>query len=72
MQETLFHSYSDNVCAYCQLHDCGVTAKQMRKKQCLQKQCHHLQKNENHPVWRQRERIKALRKARKQMLAYTC
>lgn len=72
MQETLFHCYSDNVCAYCQLHDCGVTVKQMKKKQCLQKQCRHLQKNENHQIWRQRERTKVLRKARKQMLAYSC
>ena len=70
MQETLFHCYSDNICAYCQLHDCGVTVKQMKKKQCLQKQCRHLQKNENHQIWRQRERTKALRKAKKMALAY--
>ena len=70
MQETLFHCYSDNICAYCRLHDCGVTVKQMKKKQCLQKQCRHLLKNENHQIWRQRERTKALRKARKQAFAY--
>ena len=65
MQETLFHSYSDNICAYCNLHACGITVKQMKRKQCLQKQCNHLTKNETHQIWRQRDRAKALRKARK-------
>ena len=68
VQKTLFHCYSDNICAYCRLHDCALTFKQVRHKQCLLKQCYHLQKNEDHPVWRQRERTKELRKARKAAL----
>lgn len=31
MQLTLFGCYSDNICAYCKLHNCGVTVKQMKK-----------------------------------------
>lgn len=65
MQKTLYNNYSDNCCAYCKLHNCAMTAKQMKKKECLKKQCWHLEKNEDHPVWRQRERIKELRKERK-------
>ena len=65
MEKTLFHCGSDNVCAYCKLHECGMTVNQMKRKLCLQKQCYHLQKNEKHQIWRQRERTKALRKARK-------
>lgn len=68
MQKTLFHCYSDNICAYCRLHGYGMTFKQVKQKQCLLKQCYHLQKNESHQVWRQRERTKALRKARKAAL----
>ena len=69
MQETLYHCYSDNCCAFCRLHQCGVTVKQMRKKECLQKQCHHLQKKEEHPYWDQRARMKQRRKDRKLRLA---
>lgn len=70
MQLTLFGCYSDNICAYCKLHNCGVTVKQMKNKQCLQKQCYHLHKNEDHQIWKQREHTKALRKARRTSLSF--
>lgn len=68
MQKTLYACYSNNCCAYCKLHKCAMTVKQMKKKECLQKQCWHMQKNEEHPYWRQREVMKQKRKDRKERL----
>ena len=68
MKECLFHTFSDNCCAYCKLHNCSITVKQMKAKGCLQKQCWHLLKNENHQYWRQREVAKQRRKNRKQAI----
>jgi hypothetical protein len=45
-----------------------MTVKQMRAKNCLQKQCRHLVKNENHQYWRQRDLVKQKRKDRKQFI----
>lgn len=68
MKTCLFNTQSDNCCAYCKLHKCGITVKQMRCKECLQKQCWYLQKNEEHQYWKQREATKQKRKARKMAL----
>ena len=68
MKECLFGTCSNNVAAYCRLHRRNMTVKQMRCKNCLQKECWHLVKNEEHQYWRQRELIKQKRKNRKQML----
>ena len=65
MKRTLYNGYSENCCAYCNLHHCAMTAKQMKCKECLQKQCWHLVKNEDHPYWKQRALMKQKRKARK-------
>ena len=45
-----------------------MTAKQMKAKNCLQKQCWHLVKNENHQYWKQRAATKQKRKERKDMI----
>jgi hypothetical protein len=45
-----------------------MTVKQMKAKGCLQKQCWHLIKNEQHAYWRQREVTKQKRKDKKQMI----
>lgn len=68
METCLYDTRSDNVVAYCKHHHCGMTVKQMRCKECLQKQCHYLRKNEEHQYWRQREVMKQKRKARKERL----
>jgi hypothetical protein len=68
MKECLFHSYSNNVVAYCHYHACAMTTKQMKCKNCLNKQCRHLVKNEEHQYWRQREIVKQKRKQRKDMM----
>ena len=55
----------NRACGYCRHHHKYLTVKQVRQHECLQKQCWHLQKNEQHDWWRQREVIKQRRKDRK-------
>ena len=68
MKECLFHTFSDNWCAYCKFHSAGITVKQMRAKQCLKKQCNSLVRNQTHPYWKQRDAMKQKRKDRKQFI----
>lgn len=68
MKECLFHSCSNNVAAYCRYHRASMTVKQMKCKNCLQKECKHLIKNEAHQYWKQKELVKQRRKVRKQMI----
>ena len=68
MKECLFNSISNNVVAFCKYHNCSMTVKQMKCKNCLQKECRHIMKNEDHMYWKQREAIKQKRKNRKQMI----
>ena len=68
MVPTMFNSQSDNWCAYCKYHNCAMTYKQVRAKECLQKQCRHMIKRESHSVWTQRALVKEKRKARKEHL----
>ena len=44
MQKTLYNGCSDNCCAWCSLHRCSMTFRQVRAKDCLNKQCRHLVK----------------------------
>ena len=46
---------------YCKKHRCYVTATQIKQKECLSKQCYHLDKKE-HEFWRQRELTRMRRK----------
>ena len=64
LRRTIFHSYSSNLCAWCHYHHAGLTVHQMKLKQCLGRQCGHLEKYE-HPIWKYREHIKKLRRQRK-------
>ena len=52
-------------CGYCKRHHCCLTVKMLKQHECLNKQCTHLVKNEEHKWWKQRELTKAKRKARK-------
>ena len=67
MKQCLFGTSSNNCCAYCKLHRCSMTPKQMKTKNCLGKQCWHLVKNEQHQYLKQREVVKKKRKSRKYM-----
>ena len=63
--EVLYGTCSENCAGYCKLHSVGLTVKQIRTKECLGKNCWHLEKM-NHEWWQQRERMKDKRKARKE------
>ena len=54
---------------YCNRHHCYITTKQIKQKECLSKQCHHLEKRD-HEFWRQRELTKLRRKNRKDRISY--
>jgi hypothetical protein len=69
MKTCLFNTNSDNVAGWCQHHNCALTVKQIKCKNCLGKQCWYLRKNETHDWWRQREIIKQKRKERKATLS---
>lgn len=55
----------NRACGYCRHHRKFLTVKQVRQHECLQKQCWHLHKNEQHDWWRQREVMKQKRKEKK-------
>lgn len=61
----LYGTESDNVCAYYRRHQKGLTVRQVRKKECLKKNCWYLVKYEQHEWWNQRRLTKERRKANK-------
>ena len=52
------------VVGFCRRHQCYLSSKQLKRKECLKKQCTHLDKRE-HDFWRQRELTKERRQKRK-------
>ena len=54
------------ICGYCKKHKTGVTVTQLKRKQCLKKQCSALKRYPDHPFWEQHEQMKKLRLKRKQ------
>ena len=64
----IFGTESSNVAAYCKHYNKYMTVKQIKCKNCLQKQCWHFEKNYDHKWWAQREEMKAKRKERKARL----
>lgn len=40
----------ENVCGYCEYHNCYLSAKQIIGKSCVQKDCHHFRREDN-PFW---------------------
>ena len=68
MEKSLFYTYSNNTAGYCLHHQCGVTVRQMKCKNCLQKQCRHFIKNESHGYWKQKKLIEEKKRAKKQAL----
>lgn len=49
---------------YCKLHQCVLSIKQMRGKECLAKGCWHLRRLE-HTYWEQQKERKRAAKARR-------
>lgn len=52
---------------YCHRHHCYISSTQLKRKECLKKQCNHLEKQE-HEFWKQREIAKLRRQQRKTMI----
>ena len=58
-------TYFERCVGYCNLHYTFLTITQLKSKQCLRKQCKHLQKIETHQFWIDREAKSRQRKKRK-------
>lgn len=63
MEKSIYGGKTKNPAAYCALHNGTLSVKEMKKKQCLGKQCRHLRKNEQHEYWNQRLLMKARKDA---------
>ena len=60
--KTIYGGEPKNPPAYCRKH-CGyVTVSEMKRHECLKKQCRHLCKYD-HPYWKQRETLKQKKQA---------
>lgn len=72
MLQSLYNTeISEKRCiGYCGRHHCYLSATQLRQKECLKKQCIHLERYE-HEFWRQRELTKVRRHQRKIILGVT-
>lgn len=67
---TLNNTVARSPCAYCKKKCVSLTAKQVKSKECLKKNCWYLVKYD-HEFWRQRERLKAKKKANKHIMELT-
>lgn len=50
---------------FCKKHCAALTVKTLKCHECLRKQCNALKKYDEHDYWRQREVVKARKKANK-------
>ena len=64
--KTLYGTVARSPCAYCKKHNCALTWKQIKTRECLKKQCWYLKKYD-HEVWKQRDLMKQRKKANKQI-----
>jgi hypothetical protein len=69
MLQSLYNTeISEKRCiGYCSRHHCYLSTTQLKQKECLKKQCTHLERYE-HEFWRQRELTKMRRKQKKMVL----
>lgn len=65
--KTFYGCRSGNTCAYCWKHHLAMTPAQLKRRGCLGRQCDAL-KRFDHPFWEQREKSRALRRARRERL----
>lgn len=70
--ETLYGGCSENCAGFCRRHNCNLTVRQIKGRNCLGKQCWYLVKNEEHAWWTQRAATKQKRKNRKEEIANMC
>ena len=50
---------------YCKRHGCALTARTLKHKDCLKKQCRALEKYEDHSYWIERAVLKERKKMKK-------
>ena len=62
---TFYGSVSSNSCAYCWKHHKALTPAQLKKRECLRRQCDALQRYD-HPYWEMREKRKQQRASRRE------
>ena len=64
---TLYNSWAteSKVVGFCYKHKAYVTVQQIREKECIKKGCNAFRKRD-HPYWHRKERMKALRKQKKE------
>lgn len=70
--ETLYGGCSENCAGFCRRHNCHLTVRQIKGRNCLGKQCWYLVKNKEHAWWTQRAATKQKRKNRKEEIANMC
>lgn len=63
--KSLYAGEPKNPPAECLHHHCLITVKEMKRHECLKKQCRHLVKHEDHPYWAQREQKKQEKKIKR-------
>ena len=68
MKQISFRKMSTKPCGMCThgSHKGYLSVKALKEHECLRKQCPYLKKFENHDYWKQREVIKARKKAKKE------
>lgn len=64
---TLNNTVARSPCAYCRKKGVSLTVRQMKKKECLKKNCWYLVKYD-HEFWRQRDLAKEKKKANKDIM----
>ena len=53
--------------AYCALHKCVLSVKQIRMKECIPKKCWHMRRLE-HPYWKTRQDRRRIRNERRERM----
>lgn len=56
----------DKVVGFCKKHKAYITVRQIKEKECMEKKCNALRKRD-HPYWRRKERMKDLRRQKKEL-----
>ena len=72
MAKTIYHNNTNKLpVGYCHLyaHQGILTTRLLKKHKCLSKNCPYIEKNQEHPYWEQRQRIKQKAKQNKKELA---
>ena len=55
----------DKAVGFCKKHCAALTVKTLKCHECLRKQCNALKKYEEHPIWKERARMKEIKKERR-------